>query len=101
MVTMWVVAKVITHKPSQKATLENSRDKIRKEILKQKASQAGGNEVQQYLTSLRAKARLEIIDPNYSTLQEQYTEASKAMPQYVPQKPGEAPSTAPMTGGGQ
>jgi hypothetical protein len=65
---------------------------------------SGLGEVDQFVSGLKAKARIEIEDPKYASLKEVYAKLAKAMPTFTPpQAPVEgapvAPSPSAPTGG--
>ncbi len=91
-VTLWRLVQVVSHRAPQKATLENSREEVIAGVYRAK-DQSG--EVQQYVSKLKAEARLEIIDPRYRPLGEEYKALAKEMPAAKPPLPDQMPKGAP------
>jgi hypothetical protein len=74
---LWAVASLVSHEPAFVATLENSRDDIRQRLYLEKNY---SGEVAQYVNGLKARARIEILDPTYSSLSADYKKLAEVMP---------------------
>lgn len=92
MQNVWLVMKVTKRTPAKKASLKDNLEQVESIVFQKKQ-----DKVQQYLISLRAKARLEVVDPKYTSLKDQYNEAAKAVPTFTPPTPEEMQKTMPTT----
>jgi parvulin-like peptidyl-prolyl isomerase len=93
--TVWRLIYLEAVIPAKKATLEDSLDEARMQVFSRKMARG---QVTEYLSSLKAKARLDILDPRYSALAEEYQRLATEMPGPQipqPQAPGQAPAPAP------
>jgi len=89
--TIWRLLHVASITPAEKATFEKSKWEVMRVVFSRKVATG---EVRQYLMSLKARARLDIIDPNYAPLGEEYKKLAKEIPEFKPPKPpapGEMP----------
>lgn len=87
----WRLIYVGSFKPAVKATFANSKEEARRRVFFQKRATG---ELTQYLNSLKAKARIEIIDPDYQALAAEYQQLARQMPEFKPPAPG-APQMTP------
>jgi hypothetical protein len=76
-IKVWALASLVSHEPEVIATLDNSREKIRQQLYQQKSY---SGQVANYANSLKSRARIEIINPAYASLADDYKELAKTMP---------------------
>ena len=73
-VTLWSLFQVVTHTPAQKMTYDKAKLEVRRRVFSREA--AMGN-VASYVNGLKAKTRLEVIDPDYMAIGEEFKELAK------------------------
>jgi hypothetical protein len=81
-IKVWTLVLLESHDPAEATTLEKSRELIREQLFGMK-SYTG--EVARYLNSLKSRARIEILDPKYQSLTDDYKKLAEAAPK--PQLP--------------
>jgi parvulin-like peptidyl-prolyl isomerase len=95
----WRIVKVEKHIPPHEVTLADNQDMIEEWMLNDPTFQA---ELQQFFTSLRGQAKVEVLDPHYKLLADVYKQSQQmpggaALPRPMPAVP-EAPGVAPRPG---
>jgi len=96
LVEAWALVYLEDRKPPEEATLESSREEIARRVFSRKMA---SGQVNQYFEGLKAKARLEILDPNYSALEEEFKKLAQEMPEFQPPAPPEVLPEMPEAGG--
>ncbi|NIM05442.1 MAG: hypothetical protein GTO55_04910 [Armatimonadetes bacterium] len=94
-IVVWRLVYMDSISPEKKATLEDSRKNVMRRVFNRKSARG---EVAEYIRSLKAKARLEIIDPKYALLGEEFKRLAQEMPEFkppTPPAPGEEPEPLP------
>jgi|GEM_PF-6050056 len=74
---VWAVVSLVSKDPAFVATLENTRDDIRQRLYLEKNY---SGEVARYVNELKSRARIEILDPTYASLSEDYKKLAEIMP---------------------
>jgi hypothetical protein len=94
-IKVWTLVLLKSHDPAESTTLEKSTEFIRQQLF---AMKSYSGEVARYINTLKARARVEILDPKYKSLADDYKKLSEAMPK--PQLPAPGPAGGAGSGPG-
>jgi hypothetical protein len=90
---MWILLKVESHNAGK--TFADSENEVALILFQQKSS---SREVFNYINSLKAKAKVSILDPKYKSLQEEYQRLASEPSMKLPATPPGMPQPAPVPG---